>query len=386
MFSYIDETGNTGTNLFDPNQPYFMTAALITKSNFDLLYKKIIKKLAEKVNTDVIHSNVLGLANIDVIASDLLKIVKKSDARFFIGRVVKRDLAITKMVDTLFDSAENRAVPWLIYNSKPLRLLIVMKLAYLLNRDIIERFWNCLIEPSEEKTYKNFRLILQELLPRVSSLPDERSRKIISEAIQWAIDNPEAIHLHADTKAMRNGHAPNIVVFTEILGEIERKSKVWGRDVVEIVHDRQSQFGPLLKKFHDLFSNATPGAITLLGGETLEVRRVAGSKLRISSAEESPGIQLIDTILWLYKRILDSKPLSYETARLMRNALSRCRFYDLSLDSISSGLSSRLEEMADAPITEEQLERAKGLLEFDENRRQVNMQQYYMKKLNDETS
>jgi hypothetical protein len=35
LYAYIDETGNTGHNLFDEAQPDFFTAALITKGNFD---------------------------------------------------------------------------------------------------------------------------------------------------------------------------------------------------------------------------------------------------------------------------------------------------------------------------------------------------------------
>jgi hypothetical protein len=39
MFAFVDETGNTGENLFDEKQPLFITAALITKSDFDILHK-----------------------------------------------------------------------------------------------------------------------------------------------------------------------------------------------------------------------------------------------------------------------------------------------------------------------------------------------------------
>ena len=32
LFAFVDETGNTGHNLFDEAQPNFFTAALITKA------------------------------------------------------------------------------------------------------------------------------------------------------------------------------------------------------------------------------------------------------------------------------------------------------------------------------------------------------------------
>ena len=39
LFAYVDETGNTGHNLFDEAQPDFFTAALVTKGDFDIQYR-----------------------------------------------------------------------------------------------------------------------------------------------------------------------------------------------------------------------------------------------------------------------------------------------------------------------------------------------------------
>lgn len=36
VWAYVDECGNTGINLFDRVQPNFVTAAILTKTNFDL--------------------------------------------------------------------------------------------------------------------------------------------------------------------------------------------------------------------------------------------------------------------------------------------------------------------------------------------------------------
>jgi hypothetical protein len=46
LYAYVDETGNTGHNLFDAAQPHFYTAALITKGDFDLSFAKPIRAIA----------------------------------------------------------------------------------------------------------------------------------------------------------------------------------------------------------------------------------------------------------------------------------------------------------------------------------------------------
>lgn len=55
MFAYVDESGNTGANLFDPQQPTFMTCALITKTDFDHSFAPAVNKLAAKLGTKDLH-------------------------------------------------------------------------------------------------------------------------------------------------------------------------------------------------------------------------------------------------------------------------------------------------------------------------------------------
>lgn len=47
MYAYVDETGNTGKDIFNIEQPLFITAALVTKTNFDVLYKQDIKVIKQ---------------------------------------------------------------------------------------------------------------------------------------------------------------------------------------------------------------------------------------------------------------------------------------------------------------------------------------------------
>jgi len=304
MYAYVDETGNTGSNIFDPEQPVFMTAALITKTNFDIVHKKDIKRISRTIGEDVLHANVVGIERIEQIAGDLLNLFKRCDARFFVSRIEKRYLAATKFVDTLFDSFENKAVPWHVYNMRPMRLLLVFKVASILTEDTAKKFWSSILEKRESRAYEIYLESLQELKEYIAELPDQRSRQLITDAIDWATENPESIYIHTNSKAARLGHLPNLAAFPNLLDGIEQRSKLWKRKVIEIVHDRQSQFEGTLRDWHDLFRNAAPDVITWTMGEKYTLRRVEGSDFRISSAQESAGIQAVDTVLWLFKRVI----------------------------------------------------------------------------------
>jgi Protein of unknown function (DUF3800) len=156
MFAFVDETGNTGENLFDEQQPLFITAALITKSDFDVVYKAQMTKLARKVGYPEVHAQRLGIGRIEEIARDLLKLLKSADAKFFLSRVEKRYLAATKVFDTIFDSGENHAVPWHVYNVRPLRMLLVFKVAYLLDEVMVRDFWACLMNKNAAHACRGF--------------------------------------------------------------------------------------------------------------------------------------------------------------------------------------------------------------------------------------
>ncbi len=85
MFVYVDEAGNTGGNLFDDEQPWFLTIGLITRANFDVLEPRLFAN-GTGANGDF-HANSVGLDNIEKIAPALLAVAKRRDVRFFVSRV-----------------------------------------------------------------------------------------------------------------------------------------------------------------------------------------------------------------------------------------------------------------------------------------------------------
>jgi hypothetical protein len=192
MYAYVDETGNTGNRIFDRNQPLFITAAMMTRGNFDLLRNTSVAAIAKKAGVQALHAKELGIGKVEDIAPDLLKLVKAAGARFFLSRLEKRYLAATKVMDTYFDCGENLAVPWQMYSLRPLRLLLTFKLArYVLTEDVAQTVWECLTAKKEGTSITLFVEAAKAMLGNAHYLPDAQSRQVVTEAMQWAIDNPE---------------------------------------------------------------------------------------------------------------------------------------------------------------------------------------------------
>jgi hypothetical protein len=386
MWVYVDESGNTGNRLFDEDQPLFITAAMMTKTNFDLVWRSSLASIARQVSVEALHANELGVARIEMIADGLLRIVKKADARFFMSRVEKRYLAASKVYDTYFDAGENLAVPWHIYWIRPMRLLMTFKLSkFIVTEEIALTVWECLTTQSEKQSRVLFLQAAETMLRRVSNVPDQRSRQVISEALHWARENPENFSTHLKDKASRYGHSPNFVAFTNLLDGIEKVSKSWKRPVREIVHDRQSQFENTLKQWHKVVSRPELAAAepTHWPGEDepLHFGKAAGSQLRMATEETSSGLQVIDVVLWLFKRVLDQKEIGPYSARLLNWSFKRAYQHDFSFSGVGESVERALDRIMNEAQSEEQKMGGAQMLASFEDQREKAMREYSLGKL-----
>ena len=375
MFVFVDETGNTGGNLFDTAQPDFLAGALITKTDFDACRSGAVRSLCRRHGISSIHGSVIGIDAIEKLSGQLLRILKQVDARFFISRVEKSYLLVTKLFDTFFDSGENPAVPFLTYNAKPLRLLLCFKVASLVDEAVAQNFWSMLMEKNEAKAREDIPGICDTFLERVHHLPDERSREVISETFSWARAHPEALDFAQARREAKKGHMPNLVAFINLLEGLEGYSKRWKRSVRRITHDRQSQFESTLREYHRLFAEAIDGPVTWFG-DNFELRRVPGSEFKISSSEQSAGIQVADLFLWLFRQMINDKPLPVASTRLLRYCLNKSYICDFSFDRVTSDLAEKFDALRNTDLSSEALAQGKELIEEGERLRQHLIESY----------
>lgn len=375
MYAYIDESGNTGYRILDPEQPLFVTAALITKTNFDIVAKHQVAAIARKAGVAALHGSELGANGVESIAAEILRVIKKADARFYISRLEKRYLAAAKVFDTYFDAGENKAVPYHIYWFKILRLTMVFKLAtYVLTEEMAQVTWECVTATSVEKSRERFLEGAKLILARTSELPDERSQEIVRGAMQWALANPHSFSTHLGNKLDRHTHTPNVVAFVNLMDGIECLSISWDRPVKEIVHDNQPQFERTLAEWHKLYSRPELAGMEPLSwpGETERhsLSRAAGSRFRLSTDEESSGLQVVDVILWLFKRSITDKGIGPNSQALLNRVFLRGLQNDMSFSGVGAQIDAKWTEMARSPIDDEAMLRGSDLLAEAEAQRQ----------------
>lgn len=369
MFAFVDEAGNTGSNVFDEEQPDFFTGALITKSNFDLIHTNNLRMICAQHGIQSLHASVLGFGPIEKIAPDLLKLLKKADARFFISRVEKRYLVATKLYDTFFDSGENPAANWNAYNVRILRLTLCFKLASILTEKIAREFWAMLMAKTELQAREKIPGICDAILKRVPLLTDQRSRDVVTETLMWSRGHPEALDIFIAGRQAKNGHMPNMVAFVSLLDGLEGLSERWQRPLKKIVHDRQSQFETSLEEWHRMYSNA-PGEPVHIPGESIILRKVPGSAFEISTSDSSAGIQVVDLVLWVFRRYVTGKTIPEGSAAILNYVFRKGWQHDFSFRGVGGQVDEQVREIMARDISLDMMEAGRRLLKEQEQRRQ----------------
>lgn len=374
LYVYVDESGNTGRNIFDKSQPDYHAAAFISKGDFDVSHHGRVRDLAAIFGESALHANHLGLGRIEQISARLLDIWAATGARFFVSRVQKDYLLATKMFDVLFDSGENASVAWHNYNLRPMRIILAFKLGHIISEEIGREFWQCLLSKASE-AQRILPSICLKLKERLHLLPDRRSREVLSEGLDWVVKHPECAQFTTEQSILKKGHLPNLVAFVNLIDGLQVYSQNYKRKVAAIIHDEQNEFGRSLHSSHGLFSNAAPDVIQW-AGESYSLQKVPGSRFEMKRDEESAGIQMADVALWLYGQALKGKELPRGCAGLINYVLENGWHNDFSFAGVERQLTESYGHVLFGPMPDAQLDAARRMLVMAEERRRASMAQY----------
>ena len=131
----------------------------------------------------------------------------------------------------------------------------------------------------------------------------------------------------------------------------------------------------MLTYWHELHANASPDPIRH-AGETWSVQLNPGSQFKICKDEDSPGIQMADTALWLYGQSLKGKSLPAGCARFLRFVLHRGYLNDFSFVGAEKGLMAQWGEILSAPVEPTQWKDGQKLISDWERARKDAMANY----------
>jgi hypothetical protein len=74
MFFFVDESGNSGNNLFDLAQPVLSYGVLSSKLNVDVLGGAVHGAILQILGTDSIHASRIGMSGLCAISEALINL------------------------------------------------------------------------------------------------------------------------------------------------------------------------------------------------------------------------------------------------------------------------------------------------------------------------
>lgn len=370
MFFYIDESGHTGTNLFDLSQPMLFYGVLSSRLNVDVLAQDSVQQLRRQLGVPRLHANEIGNAGLVEILGGLLKIQKRLDFRIDIYRVAKPDHAIISFFDQVFDQGMNPAITWTGYWT-PLRYALLLKVASLFDEELAREAWNARICVDDATANAGLQRVCRALKGSVEKLPDARSRELIGDALTWAENNPAEISYNVASKRSILEISPNIIGFQMVMQSIADRTRKTGREASRIIVDQQSQFNKAQRTLAEFFGRAR--GVQLMTGPGMPVpdfSKMPNIPIEFASSEDSAALELVDLHLWVFRRYMEDRELAPELLSLMAPHFRRGRTDEISLRAIEKRWSRYYENIPEVDqMSDQQIARAREILNVEEERR-----------------
>jgi hypothetical protein len=299
MFIYADESGHSGKHIFN-NPPFYFQAAILSLADTEPILSTVANKYIRQLDVDRLHANELKFDMVETIASCFVELLSDLNWEFHVSIIEKPYLSVTKFVDRVFDSFENKGVRWLWYNHELFRHTLCILFDEVLSMQKKKGFWNAYLKDN----YAGICSVAKWALKKLDRFPmDQRLKTVATDGLSFALKYPEEITLLASrTKKSYRGHTPNMVGFSSLIHAIHSFCKKNNVSPSAFVHDSQSEFSSTMREYHNLFA----GVRTIDNGSGLMVRLEETDydlgKFSIALSKNVISLQACDLFLKLFQK------------------------------------------------------------------------------------
>jgi hypothetical protein len=299
MYIYADESGHTGRAIFHKPR-FYLQGAILSIGDTEPLLQPICNHYKTELAVDRLHANELDQSLVEEIAATVLNALGKVEWVFHVTKIEKQYLGVTKFVDSIFDSGENKGARWLWYTHEFFRHTLCCFFDDLLPTEVKRGFWEAFLCDD----YEGISCVLAFALEQLEAIyVDARLKEVAGDALSFALENPEEITLMAaQTKKSYKGHTPNMVAFMSLLQAVHRFCKDRGTTPKVFIHDPQCEFGQAMREYHSLHSSIRIAESETGMPEPPERVEYGLGEFALRSSKEVASLQMVDVLLWLTQR------------------------------------------------------------------------------------
>jgi Protein of unknown function (DUF3800) len=352
LFAYTDESGNTGQNLFDEAQPYFLTGTLLTNADVDLTGQRVHQNWLSSLGITELHGHAIGIGKIDKISATLKQFLQAHASRFVFTQIEKRFHAAARLSFTILDSDFNQAVSPMHDLTSIFHRKMALDIFSFLTHGEAKAFWSAY----ESLNFSQFVQILDNLRLRIFERhTDNRGRQLLLDALNWAAANPREIFRSTRT----DGDSPNVLALRLLLGGIHKTTGEQSR-IVKFCHDEQNQFGEEIAASFDLAKNVRGFADESTFLFRMERINKFLCPIKMTVSEQSIGLQITDVILDLMSQYLENsyQPRLDDCGALCEYVTQNSTLEVFTYDGLKDLFISQYSELMNREFTPEQIKRA----------------------------
>lgn len=299
MRVFVDESGNSGADLYDLNQPIFTCAAVWLNDDNHAYFTSLLSEVKAKYRLSF-EGELKGKALLDTgrgrqAVAAILAEVKSRKVPCSLSVVHKPFVAAAVVVedctDYVYNSNFNERWTWDTTLKEPLAELIFANAT----PAALVRAWKAREGVDEQEFKDAYGSLLTQLTfhqdEQLSFLAAQMKKTDFSDL--W--ETSQGTHQIA-SQGSRSGYAPNRFVFPALLWEAENFAEHMGLHDVSLIHDNQKQFSKTFEETWSLFRNSLPMDYTNPNGNRskLPIERLA--TFSFADSEVEPGIQLADVL------------------------------------------------------------------------------------------
>ncbi|MGN7311472.1 DUF3800 domain-containing protein [Alkalicoccobacillus gibsonii] len=300
---YCDESGNTGTNYLDNDQPFYVLSGWLIERNLSYKAKDTIQSLlknnypqaAELKGAKLLKSN-KGIS----FCHEVIKSLGQNQAFPFFVITEKKYLLAAKLVESFFDPEYNRRIHSQFLFDKDLRKKIA-ELFYFHCDEALEKYLIFSKDPKIELIEEAYRS-LEESLNKAGFDQIVYALRGIEDNLSEILDEEETTRDTYKKAAMKAPNFPVFVYFLQLIEKFSRNSEI---KKIRMFHDNIHQFNVAYPDIHALLSkNKNQDVFTFSDGTKMVFSTSSINTFKMNDSKESPLIQGADIYSSVINNIL----------------------------------------------------------------------------------
>ena len=358
---YIDESGNTGSNLFDEAQPCFYSLGTLSREDLSNIPECLLARNILEV--DELHGNELGLTRVSEISKNLINIIREYDLHFLCSEIDKIYFGKMKFFDVLFDSGTNPGVGSHHCFIRPLKFLMMIRFAELVTVGELKHFWKAY----SQRDTSSFKALMENMVVRVEDYDtDKRTKELLLDCYRGAMSAAEDVLC----AGLLNADSPNVTSFIMFIHEMNKLFDGNNVFVSEVVHDTQEEFGISIEESYGLLSEIKiTWNLAEFGHKQV---KVFSPNFSTCDSNDCDGLQLSDVFLYLHKKAHDIT-LKGPAKSLYEVFVSRLHCLFMTKEGLWSETEADLRKIYAKPMSSKDYKNGAKLLEELDSKRKTKL-------------